>query len=115
MGSTNPVFILPEAIQQRADKIAQGFSGSVTLGVGQFCTNPGMLIYEETDSENLFTKQLEEEFQKTSGGAMLAENIFDSYGKGISQHSAIKGIEVLANGNKSDGANAAQPVLFKTT
>lgn len=115
MGSTNPVFILPEAIQQMAEKIAQGFSSSVTLGVGQFCTNPGMLIYEGSNTANEFTKQLEEEFQKTSGGAMLTENIFDSYGKGIAHHSAIEGIELLASGNSIDGANVAQPALFKTT
>jgi NADP-dependent aldehyde dehydrogenase len=114
MGSTNPVFILPEAIHQRSDKIAQGFSGSVTLGVGQFCTNPGMLIYEETESAKLFIKLLEDEFQKTSGGSMLAENIFESYDKGVAHHSAIEGLEVLANGKASEGANLAQPVLFKT-
>ncbi|MEP6597602.1 MAG: aldehyde dehydrogenase (NADP(+)) [Ginsengibacter sp.] len=115
MGSTNPVFILPEAMQQWAEKIAQGFSGSVTLGVGQFCTNPGMLIYENANSAKEFTKQLESEFKKTSGGAMLAENIFNSYTKGIAHHSAIEGIELLANGNISGSANTAQPVLFKTS
>jgi len=42
MGSTNPVFILPNALKERGDEIAQGLTGSVTLGVGQFCTNPGI-------------------------------------------------------------------------
>jgi NADP-dependent aldehyde dehydrogenase len=115
MGSTNPVFILPEALQQRAEKISQGFSSSVTMGVGQFCTNPGMLIYESSNTTQEFTKQLEKEFQKTSGGVMLANNIFDSYGKGVTHHSSIEGIELLANGNSTDGANSAQPALFKTT
>jgi len=114
MGSTNPVFILPGAMEQWAEKIALGFSGSVTLGVGQFCTNPGMLIYENGDASKEFTTQLQEQFKKTSGGAMLAENIFDSYNKGIAHHSAIEGIEFLASGNKPDTANTAQPVLFKT-
>lgn len=115
MGSTNPVFILPQAIQQRSENIAQGFSGSVTLGVGQFCTNPGMLIYENNNEAKEFTTQLKEQFQKTSGGAMLASTIFTSYNKGIAHHSAIEGIEVLANGNSTDSVNVAQPVLFKTT
>jgi len=65
MGSTNPVFILPQAMKERAEKIAQGFSASVTLGVGQFCTNPGMLIYENADAAKEFTKQLEDQFKKT--------------------------------------------------
>jgi len=115
MGSTNPVFILPEAIKQKADKIAQGFSASVTLGVGQFCTNPGMLIYETNGQAKEFAKQLETEFQKTNGGAMLAENIFTSYNKGVAHHLSVQGIEVLANGNNPDGVNVAKPVLFKTS
>src|SRR6188768_4591946 len=45
MGSSNPVFILPQALQERGQEIAAAYSGAVTLGVGQFCTNPGMLIY----------------------------------------------------------------------
>ena len=114
MGSTNPVFILPEAMQQRAEKIAQGFSGSVTLGVGQFCTNPGMLIYENNNEAKEFTRQLEEQFQKTSGGAMLADNIYHSYSEGVAHHLSVEGIEVLANGGNANGVNVAQPVLLKT-
>jgi len=44
MSSTNPVFLLPAALQARSDVLAQGFVGSLTLGAGQFCTNPGLLI-----------------------------------------------------------------------
>ncbi|MEJ7677708.1 MAG: aldehyde dehydrogenase family protein [Segetibacter sp.] len=114
MGSTNPVFILPEAMRERADKIAQGFSGSVTIGTGQLCTNPGMMIFENADGAKDFTKQLGEHFQKTSSGVMLAENIFNAYHNGVSHHSALAGIEVLANGIQTEGVNTARPVLFKT-
>ena len=44
MGSVNPVFVLPGALAERADAIAEGLKNSVTLGVGQFCTNPGLTI-----------------------------------------------------------------------
>ncbi|MGM0786061.1 MAG: aldehyde dehydrogenase family protein, partial [Pseudomonadota bacterium] len=44
MSSINPVFLLPEALKARADKIAEGFVGSLTMGAGQFCTNPGLVI-----------------------------------------------------------------------
>jgi NADP-dependent aldehyde dehydrogenase len=101
-------------MKQWAEKIAQGFSASVTLGVGQFCTNPGLLIYENAHSAKEFTKHLEEEFKKTSGGAMLAENIYESYKKGIAHHTTVKGIELFANGTKGVDSNIAQPVLFKT-
>ncbi|MBK5271438.1 MAG: aldehyde dehydrogenase (NADP(+)), partial [Bacteroidia bacterium] len=114
MGSTNPVFILPEAMLERNEKIAQGFAASVTLGVGQFCTNPGMLIHENIPGSKDFSKQLEEQFQKTSGGSMLAEGIFDSYNKGVANHLSLEGIELLASGTNPEGANVAKPVLFKT-
>jgi 2,5-dioxopentanoate dehydrogenase len=113
MGSTNPVFILPEALKERGDAIAAGFSGSVTLGVGQFCTNPGMLIYEKETTN--FSEKIKAEFTKTSGGVMLAENIFKSYQSGIIKHNSITGVDEIAAGNKTEGSNNAQPVLFKTS
>lgn len=115
MGSTNPVFILPEAMRLNKEKIAQGYSASVTLGVGQFCTNPGLLLYEKGDGANEFTQQLKEEFEKTSGGAMLTESIHRSYTRGVAHHVAQQNVTVLANGQRSDGVNRAHPVLFKTT
>jgi len=114
MGSTNPVFVLPEAMRLNKEKITQGFSASVTLGVGQFCTNPGMLLYENSAGAAEFTCQLKEEFEKTSGGAMLTETIFRSYSQGVAHHAAQPKVEVLANGVRVDGVNRAHPVLFRT-
>jgi NADP-dependent aldehyde dehydrogenase len=115
MGSTNPVFILPEAMRVNKEKIAQGYAASVTLGVGQFCTNPGLLLYQNGEGANEFTQQIKVEFEKTSGGAMLTETIFRSYGDGIAHHASQQEIDVLANGIRVDGVNRAHPVLFKTT
>lgn len=115
MGSTNPVFILPGAMLENSEKIAQGFSGSVTLGVGQFCTNPGILIRENAEGAKEFDLQLKEHFQKTNGGVMLAQNIASAYHEGISHHTAVDGIEVLANGIMNEVSNTVYPVLFKTT
>jgi NADP-dependent aldehyde dehydrogenase len=55
MGSTNPVFVLPRAARERAEKIAAGYVQSVTMGVGQFCTNPGMLFIEAGEPLAKFT------------------------------------------------------------
>jgi alpha-ketoglutaric semialdehyde dehydrogenase len=115
MGSTNPVFILPETLDNQAQAFAKGFSGSVTLGVGQFCTNPGMLIYEDTASGKDFTNRLEEAFKETTGGVMLAGNIHHAYNEGIKRHMAVEGVETLAEGAKSEAFNTASPILFKTT
>lgn len=115
MGSTNPVFILPEAMRMNSEKIAQGFSASATLSVGQFCTNPGLLLHQRGDGAVQFTHQVREEFNKTVGGIMLTETIFKSFRKGVEHHSTQPGIEVLASGSQTDDAIQAKPILFKTT
>jgi NADP-dependent aldehyde dehydrogenase len=115
MGSVNPVFVLPGAALTDYEKIAKGFASSVTLGIGQFCTNPGMLLYQMNDASKDLVQRIQEEFQNTSGGPMLTENIFRSYAKGIAHHAAQNQVEVLANGKKAEGKNCAHPVLFKTT
>ena len=114
MGSTNPVFVLPGILQTQAEAFAKGFAGSVTLGVGQFCTNPGMVIYEDAATSTGFTAQLEEQFKQTAGSAMLAGNIYQHYNTGIAKHSAVAGVETLATGKPSDALNTPSPVLFKT-
>jgi NADP-dependent aldehyde dehydrogenase len=115
MGSTNPVFVLPEAMQQHKEKIAQGFAASVTLGVGQFCTNPGLLMYQKDKSTPEFIQHIKTEFENTSGGPMLTESIYRSYTIGTAHHAAQQEIQVLANGKKTEARNCAHPVLFKTT
>lgn len=113
MGSTNPVFILPEIAKNQAEAFAKGFSGSVTLGVGQFCTNPGMLIYEKENGTEL-TAQLETQFAQTAGNVMLTSGIYKAYNQGVEHHLSIAGVETLAKGAQSDALNTASPVLFKT-
>ena len=115
MGSTNPVFILPGTIQAQAAPFAKNFSGSVTLGVGQFCTNPGLLIYEQSTSATEFTQKLEEEFAQTAGSAMLAENIYKHYNAGVDRNAKVAGVEQLAQGKSSSELNTPEPILFKTS
>ena len=115
MGSTNPVFILPQALSEKPQLLAKAFSSSVTLGVGQFCTNPGMLIYESADAAPGFIQQLEEEFGQTLGGVMLTCDIHKSYTAGVEKRSEMSGVEILAKGNYTADLNIASPVLFKIT
>lgn len=114
MGSTNPVFILPQAMQQRKEQIAQAFAASVTLGVGQFCTNPGLLIHTGDSASSEFTMQIEEAFGRSSGGVMLTKTIHQAYHKGITHHESLKGMQVLVTGTVNGEVNTAKPVLFKT-
>ena len=54
MGSSNPVFLLPGALQERGEAIAKGFAASVTLGSGQFCTNPGLVVLVDSPPATAF-------------------------------------------------------------
>ncbi|RYY56094.1 MAG: aldehyde dehydrogenase (NADP(+)) [Chitinophagaceae bacterium] len=113
MGSSNPVFILPGAVEQQGNKIAAAYAGSVTLGTGQFCTNPGMLFFPD-DNKSDFRKLLEAEFGKTSEGTMLAPSIAASYRQGVAAHLEVPGVHVLAKGNGIGAGNAGIPVLLIT-
>ena len=113
MGSTNPVFILPGALKERKDAIAEDLAGSVTLGTGQFCTNPGLVFHEDSDDADSFKLSLTENMKNISAGVMLNEGIKNNYQSGVSKLSGIKGIEVLANGSEDDNGFRGAAALLK--
>lgn len=81
MGSTNPVFLLPEKLSAAASEIAAMYAGSITLGVGQFCTNPGIIIgIESEDLQNLI-HDLGKAIQKVEPAPMLHDGIVTAYKK----------------------------------
>ncbi|MCU7550167.1 aldehyde dehydrogenase (NADP(+)) [Chitinophagaceae bacterium LB-8] len=102
MGSTNPVFILPRILNEKGEKIAQELAASVTLGVGQFCTNPGLVFIGQTENESKFIDQLSRQVNEINAGVMLTSGIQNNYQKGIEKLSSIDGVSILAKG-KSDG------------
>lgn len=114
MGSTNPVFILPQIMKEKGAAIAQQFAASVTLGVGQFCTNPGMIIANKTEGYAPFLTDLETQFKNVSGGVMLTNGIQKAYNQGISKHLENDSVTLIAKGNEVTGFTAVQPILFKT-
>jgi alpha-ketoglutaric semialdehyde dehydrogenase len=86
MSSVNPVFILPSVLKSRAESIANGLHASVTLGVGQFCTNPGVVVTIDDDSS--FVSQLAALMHATPSGTMLNQRISSSYRSAISERMA---------------------------
>ena len=115
MGSTNPVFILPGALNDRAVEIANGLAGSITLGVGQFCTNPGLAFIASTkDSETFFT-QLKNKISELPAGVMLTSNIKKAFDKGIEKNKGINHVDLFSIGQNSDAPNSASPSIFKTS
>jgi NADP-dependent aldehyde dehydrogenase len=81
MGSINPVFLLPEKLKASAGDIAAMYAGSITLGVGQFCTNPGLIIGIESDALKTFVHDLGKAIQKIAPAPMLHTGIVTAYKK----------------------------------
>lgn len=79
MGSINPVFLLNNKLTSSADDLADQYSLSVTLGKGQFCTKPGLLIAQKSDSLNAFANALGNKLKDYQPGCMLNEGVADNY------------------------------------
>lgn len=115
MGSTNPVFILPRILKEKGEKIAQDLAASVTLGVGQFCTNPGLVVIEQTDEEPGFRNKLSHYVQEISSGVMLTSGIQNNFQRGIERVSGIEGVTLLAKGKSEGEGYRGIPHLFHST
>ena len=121
MGSVNPVFLLLEALQTRAEAIAAGLFQSVTLGVGQFCTCPGLAVGVESPALDSFARVLRSHFEKGGAGKMLTAPIVQSYRESVLRLKATVSIAAFApESSKSwlaEGSGAAEgfPVLFEVS
>jgi len=83
MGSVNPVFFLPEAVKLGGASLASQFGQSVTLGSGQFCTNPGFCILINNEDSKLFIQHVADGMYATPIHAMLTKGIADAYKSGL--------------------------------
>ncbi|MEA5458277.1 aldehyde dehydrogenase (NADP(+)) [Arcicella sp. LKC2W] len=79
MGSVNPVVLMPEKMAQDAENIAMSYASSITLGVGQFCTNPGLIIGIENENLEKFMDILSDEIEKIAPATMLNEGIYQNF------------------------------------
>ncbi len=111
MGSVNPVVLLPGALKERSESLASTYAGSVTLGSGQFCTNPGLLIGIKGPELDEFLKQLAEAIVKIEPTSMLHPNIIGAYEKNKNQALAQNGLAVVADLEKEVPSNFARQVV----
>jgi len=116
MGSINPVFILPGALKQRAEEIAAGLHASVTLGVGQFCTNPGLVFTGAGPAAQPFLQKIESLIAGTPPGTMLTADLCSAYRAGVKKFSQTAGVQPVAavNADAGPGRALAGAVLFAT-
>ncbi|WP_439558449.1 aldehyde dehydrogenase (NADP(+)) [Dyadobacter sp.] len=109
MGSINPVFLFTGKLQTAAAELAKQYAGSLTLGVGQFCTNPGLVIAEQGAGLDLFVESLNEEILKALPAPMLNAGIAKGYTINREKVTGLAGVEVLsaATAEAEEGYGAA--------
>jgi NADP-dependent aldehyde dehydrogenase len=115
MSSINPVFLLPAALKARAETIATGFVDSLTMGSGQFCTNPGLVIALQSPDLDRFVATAGAALTGKPATTMLTPGICKAYASGVAKADALAGVERVASGQAAgDTANAAQGALYVT-
>jgi len=115
MSSINPVLVLPNKISEDVDALAAQLSASITLGVGQFCTNPGLLFVLKDENTEKFVQKLGQVLQKVLPATMLNQTICGAYYKEREQLLSTKGVETVWTGDEGREDYKAGPSLAKTS
>jgi len=113
MSSINPIFITSGALKERGSAIAKGLHGAVTQGVGQFCTNPGLVLLPKGEAGDEFLKEFADLMQSTPQGTMLTRGIRDAYAQGVKQRA--KTASVTTHTHTEAAGNRAGAALFETS
>lgn len=113
MGSINPVFLLPGALAERGPALAEGLHASATTGVGQFCTNPGLIVLPRTPAAEAFLRALLAKLEATPEGVMLTPGIARRFARLVEARVGQPGVRVLARGGVQ-GPCGARPAWFET-
>ncbi|MEX5729559.1 alpha-ketoglutaric semialdehyde dehydrogenase [Rhodovulum iodosum] len=113
LGSVNPMFLLPAALKARGADIAKGWAGSLTMGAGQFCTNPGISVLIDGPEADAFIEAATKALEPFGAQTMLTDGIAKAYRAGRDRVAGVRGVqEVLTS--MCDLRNAT-PYLFATT
>ncbi|HAT93501.1 MAG TPA: aldehyde dehydrogenase (NADP(+)), partial [Sphingobacterium sp.] len=114
MGSVNPVFILQDYLANHLEAFAKQYIGSLLLGVGQFCTNPGVLVGLAGEPFDRLKLALKSELKSAATGKMLHAGILDSYNRLKSEMVQSEGISVLGEGEDNTHHDFARALLVET-
>ncbi len=112
MSSTNPVFLLPDALVSEVAALAGAFVDSLTLGAGQFCTNPGLLLAIDGPGLAVFSQAAADTLAQRQAATMLTPGIYHAYVGGVSAYANVEGVSCLARGQAGSQACPAQAALF---
>ncbi len=112
MGSINPVVLLPRALEKKGEEWADTYAGSITLGTGQFCTKPGLLLGIKGDGLQKFIKRLSDEIVKKEPSSMLHPSIAGAYKKDKQKIMAQEGTTITAEYTQEVQANFGSPAVL---
>lgn len=112
MSAVNPVLLFPNALEARAEALGRDFIGSLTLGAGQFCTNPGLVIAIESPALARFIATAAAAMSDVEPGVMLTPGIHRAFDNGVQKLGLKPSVATLARGKKPAGPNQGQPALF---
>jgi 2,5-dioxopentanoate dehydrogenase len=113
MGSINPLVILPGALADRSAAIAEGLAGSITAGVGQFCTKPGLIFYVNDANGPAFTAQLAEKLAPIPAGTMLYSGLQKRLAQSLHElQGASAAVTTLLQGTCSGNADSTPTLLL---
>lgn len=115
MSSINPVVLLPNALANRGAELGQAFVGSLTMGSGQFCTNPGLVVALASPGLDSFVAAASDALAQTDPVPMLHGGIAQSFADGVERMASHDSVERLAASRKAEGPSCADSAIFATT
>jgi len=110
MGSINPVILLPAILNAQPEALASKYAGSITLGAGQFCTNPGLLLAIKSEGLDRFVASLSGAIEITPSATMLTPGIWKNYEKLSGEILAEPGIQLVTKSTAINIENVNQSV-----
>ena len=115
MGSTNPVFVLPGALEKNASGIAEGLVQSVAMGVGQFCTNPGLVVGLAGSQLSQFIDSAAKAAANVAPGTMLYDAICQRYRDSVQHLKSLPDVHVITQEAAATDSKKAQTIVFTTS
>ncbi|WP_137679969.1 aldehyde dehydrogenase (NADP(+)) [Aurantiacibacter suaedae] len=112
MSSVNPVILMEQALASRGKELGEAFVGSLTMGAGQFCTNPGLVLAVEGEGLSAFESAACAAMADQPAQTMLTSGIREAYAHGKEALAAKPSVEKLATGKAGDGSTCEAPELF---
>ena len=114
MSSVNPVVLFPHALANRAEALGRDYVASLTLGSGQFCTNPGLVIAMAGPDLDRFEQAAADALGGAQAQVMLTSGIHASYDRGVEAIAGHSAVQELGRGAAPTGCNQGRAALFRT-